>query len=143
MSSNHPTDHLLHPLLQEHRIQLRLLQPQWTSVLQSDVRIKSAISNAAETADRILGIQPSPTLDWVPTVIAHVTDADISPSPEVNERVEDSEGVMVEDELEDEMEGLMDSESMDEDATAELVWSLPVRVYPHVSLHKLMFFYLD
>ncbi|KAF7981244.1 hypothetical protein HWV62_34613 [Athelia sp. TMB] len=130
-----PEHHALHPLLLEHRTQLRLLQPQWTSVLQSNVRIQSAIANAADAAIHILGIQPSIDLNWVPTVIAEspelvyhdITIDDPSVIASQESLVEDSEGVMAEDALEDEIDGLLDSNSMVEAATAEVVWKLPVQ----------------
>lgn len=118
---------MLHPLLHEHLIQLRLLRPLWTSSLQSNIRIKSAISNAADVANHILGTQPSAeTLNWMPTV----TQTGILTSQEAQERYsEDSEGLlMAEDDLEDEIAGLLDSDVTVEDATAEVVWKLPVRL---------------
>lgn len=131
---------MLHPLLQQHRTQLRLLQPLWTTVLQSDIRIKSAISNAAEAANRILGIQPAMTLDWVPTIIACTMATDVPPSTEAYECIDDDhEDLMAKDELEDEVEGLIDSESMIEDAAAEIVWRLPVCGYLRISLYHLIF----
>lgn len=127
---------------------MRLLQPQWNTILQSDIRIKSAIANAAEAADRVLGIQPVTALDWVPTVIAEttelqdhddhdVTDIDTPPPPEVLERKpEDSEEVL--DDLEDEVAGMVDSDSMLEDATADMVWKLPVCGYIYIAILKLI-----
>ncbi|KAF7981458.1 hypothetical protein HWV62_33483 [Athelia sp. TMB] len=130
-----PEHHTLHPLLLEHHIQLQLLQPQWTSVLQSNIQIKSAIANAARAAHRILGMQPSMDLNWAPTVIAESPELEhndtMTDDPRVltsqESLVEDSEGVMVEDVLEDEIDGLLDSDSMVEDATAEVVWKLPLQ----------------
>lgn len=112
-------------MLLQHLTQLRLLCPLWTSILQSDVRIKSAISNAAEAAHQILGTQPSTvTLNWMPTVTQTGLQEQTS---------EDSEGVMLEDDLEDEIAGLIDSDSTVEDATAEVVWTLPVCGCPRTS----------
>lgn len=133
---NYPADQNLHPLLQEHRTQLRLLQPQWTTIIQSDIRIKSAVSNAADVASRLLGIETSTTLDWMPTVTAQLPEfahhdirtSDIMLTEDIQERIgEDSEGFIVEDVLEDEIEDKIDSDSLIEDADAELIWALPVR----------------
>lgn len=108
-----------------------MLRPQWTSTIQSDVRIKSAISNAAEAAHRVLGTEQSTmTLDWMPTV----TQNGLLTPLEAQERIsEDSEGVMLEDDIEDEIAGLIYSDSTVEDATAEMKWTLPVCGFPRVS----------
>ncbi|KAF7979480.1 hypothetical protein HWV62_42311 [Athelia sp. TMB] len=74
-------------------------------------------------------------LNWVPTVIAEspelehhdTTNDDPGVSTSQESLVEDSEGVMVEDALEDEIDGLLDSDSLVEDATAEVVWKLPLQ----------------
>ena len=141
--SNYPTDCILHPLLQEHRTQLRLLQPQWTNILQSDIQIKSAIAGAAETANRLLGIQLPIVLDWVPTGIVQAEPLDCDAGdgfsvPKAYERIggEDSEDVVAEDAIEEEIEGLVDSESMAVGAAVDIVWKLPVRDYPYAVLRE-------
>lgn len=141
------TDQTLHPLLQEHHTQLRLLLPQWTTIIQSDIRIKSAVANAADIASRILGIESTPTLDWMPTVIAQspdlahrdimacdtnimFSDTDLLSTESAQEHVyaeDNGEGFIVEDTLEGEIEGAVDSESLLEDADTEVIWALPVR----------------
>ncbi|KAF7972323.1 hypothetical protein HWV62_18424 [Athelia sp. TMB] len=124
-----PEYHMIHPLLQEHHIQLRLLQPQWTFALQSDIQIKSAIAQATDTANRVLGISPSTTLDWVTTVMLSTSESLDYDSITIDAPlvVEDSEEAMVVDALEDELDGLVESDMLDDDVAAEVLWRLPVR----------------
>lgn len=98
------------------------------------------MSNAVEAANRILGIQPTTMLDWAPIVTAQPQE--LARRYVVVEGVEehigrDSEGFMVEDVLEHELEDEFDSDSMAEDADAEVIWELPVRGCTQIFIHKL------
>lgn len=129
-------------MLLEHRTQLRLLRPQWTSVLQSDIQIKSAISGAAETANRLLGIQSTPVLDWMPTVILQTQELlddayDVFSASDIRQDVEDSEDLIAGDDIEDEVGGLVESDCLAPHAAADIIWTMPVSTASITASHNL------